>query len=81
MPAVNLEAAKKAVGDKELNALRKAKLQEEKKLKKGWRYYKVSNTISVLVPFDKRKGVPTDEGWRMINIQKELLGIKFKFRK
>lgn len=76
MPAVNLEAAKKAVGDKELNALRKAKLQEEKKLKKGWRYYKVSNTISVLVPFDKRKGVPTDEGMRLIEIQKELLGIK-----
>ena len=30
MPAVNLEAAKKAVGEKELNALKKAKLQEEK---------------------------------------------------
>ena len=76
MPAVNLEAAKKAVGEKELNALKKAKLQEEKKLKKGWRYYKVSNTISVLVPFDKRKGVPTDKGMRLIEIQKELLGIK-----
>lgn len=76
MPAVNLEAAKKAVGDKELNALNKAKRQEEKKLKKGWRYYKVSNTVSVLVPFDKKEGVPTEEGWRMINIQKELLGIK-----
>ena len=76
MPAVNLEAAKKAVGEKELNALKKAKLQEVKKLKKGWRYYKVSNTISVLVPFDKRKGVPTDKGMRLIEIQKELLGIK-----
>lgn len=76
MPAVNLEAAKKAVSEKELNALRKAKLQEEKKLKKGWRYYKVSNTISVLVPFDKRKGVPTEKGMRLIEIQKELLGIK-----
>lgn len=76
MPAVNLEAAKKAVGEKELNALKKAKLQEEKKLKKGWRYYKVSNTTSVLVPFDKKEGVPTEEGWRIIKMQKELLGIK-----
>jgi hypothetical protein len=76
MPAVNLEAAKKAVGEKELNALKKAKLQEEKKLKKGWRYYKVSNTISVLVPFDKRNGVPTEKGMRLIEIQKDLLGIK-----
>ena len=76
MPAVNLEAAKKAVGEKELNALKKAKPQEEKKLKKGWRYYKVSNTISVLVPFDKRKGVPTEKGMRLIEMQKELLGIK-----
>lgn len=76
MPAVNLEAAKKAVGDKELNALNKAKRQEEKRLKNGWRYYKVSNSLSVLVPFDKKEGVPTEEGWRMINVQKELLGIK-----
>jgi hypothetical protein len=32
MPAVNLEAAKKAVGEKELDALKKAKHQEEKRL-------------------------------------------------
>ena len=76
MPAVNLEAAKKAVGEKELNALSKAKRQEERKIKKGWRYYRISNTFSILVPFDKRKGVPTDEGMRLIEIQKGILGIK-----
>ena len=76
MPAVNLEAAKKAVGEKELSALKKAKRQEEKRLKKGWRYYRISNSFSILVPFDKRKGVPTEEGMRLIQIQKDLLGIK-----
>lgn len=76
MPSVNLEAAKKPVGENELNALKKAKQQEGKKLKKGWRYYRISNTTSVLVPFDKRKGVPTEEGMRLIQMQKDTLGIK-----
>jgi hypothetical protein len=76
MPAINFDAAKKAVGEKELNALSKAKRQEERKIKKGWRYYRINNTFSVLVPFDKRKGIPTEEGLRIIKMQKELLGIK-----
>jgi hypothetical protein len=76
MPAINFDAAKKTVGEKELNALSKAKRQEERKIKKGWRYYRISSTFSVLVPFDKRKGIPTEEGLRIIKMQKELLGIK-----
>lgn len=76
MPHVDLEAARKPVGEREIGALKKAKRQEERRIKKGWRYYKISNNTSVLVPFDKRKNAPTEEGMRLIEKQKEILGIK-----
>lgn len=76
MPNVNMNAAKKPVGEKEMTALKKAKKLEESRIRRGWRYYKISNRFSVLIPFDKRKGTPTEKGMRIIEIQKELLGIK-----
>ena len=48
---------------------------EEKRMKKGWRYVKITPTYQVFVPCDK-KGNPTDDGLRRINRQKQLLGIK-----
>ena len=76
MPSVNLNAAKKPVGEKETTALKKAKKLEESRIKKGWRYYKINKRFSVLVPFDRRSGVPTEKGMRIIEMQKKLLGIK-----
>lgn len=72
MPAVNLEAAKKAVGDSDLQALTKAKRQETRKMKQGWRYYKINDRHQVLIPYDE-DGNPTELGQRIIAIQEKLM--------
>lgn len=53
-------------------ALRKAKVQESERLRKGWQYHKVNSRISILVPYEN--GEPTKEGFGMIEKYKETHG-------
>ena len=65
---------KTKVSDKDKSALSKAKALEKKRLKEGWKWVKVHEKLNTLVPFEN--GKPTEQGLRMIEKRKELLGIK-----
>ena len=63
------------VTENDIKALKKAKAQEQERIKNGWRYYKINERIKVLVPFGK-DGLPTSKGLAIIKAQKELEGLK-----
>ena len=52
--------------DKANKALAKAKSVEQKKIRQGWRWVKISKLSKILVPCDKN-GEPTTEGQRRID--------------
>lgn len=62
------------VTENDIKALKKAKAQEQERIKNGWRYYKINERIKVLVPF--KDGHPTEKGLAIIKAQKELEGLK-----
>lgn len=66
---------KSAVTEKDKCVLEKAKRQEQKKIKKGYRWIKINERNKIFVPCDK-KGKPTKEGERKIQLFKNALGIK-----
>lgn len=74
MATTNWVYEKQSVSEKELKALEKAKTQESKKIKNGWKYYVITPRLKVLVPF--KKGKPTSDGVRMIDNIKKLVGVK-----
>lgn len=53
------------VTDASVRAAEKAHRQEERRLKKGWRWVKITPRTRILVPCDKN-GNPTKEGQRLI---------------
>lgn len=55
------------VTEKDVKALEKAKKQEQRNTKKGYRYIRVTPRISLHVPCDKN-GNPTKEGQRRIKL-------------
>lgn len=55
---------------KDALALEKAKKLESKRLKKGYRYIKVTPKSTILVECDK-DGNPTKKGWEHINEHKK----------
>lgn len=55
-------------------ALERAKAQEKKRLKQGWRWIRVSNLSKILVPCDKN-GKPTKEGQRRIDVLRNKVNI------
>ena len=61
--------------EKDRATLEKAKRIENKNLKKGYRWIKINERNSIFVPCDK-KGNPTKDGLRKINMLKLTLGIK-----
>lgn len=60
--------------DNAQRSLEKMKKQEERLLKLGHRWIKISQNHSVLIPCDKN-GVPTEQGERMIKMYKDSLNI------
>ena len=73
-PTTNWAMDKTKVSDKDMSALAKAKALEKKRIKEGWKWVKVHEKLKTLVPF--KNGKPTEQGQRMIEKRKELLGIK-----
>lgn len=65
---------KSAVTEKDKCVLEKAKRQEQKKIKKGYRWIKINERNKIFVPCD-RKGVPTKEGMEKIEVFKKYIGI------
>ena len=61
--------------EKDRATLEKAKRIENKNLKKGYRWIKINERNKIFVPCDK-KGKPTKEGERKIQLFKNALGIK-----
>lgn len=57
---------------KERNVVLNARNLESERLEKGWRYVKISNNMTILVPCDK-KGNPTKEGLKRIEERKKSL--------
>lgn len=55
-----------------VKSAREARKRELKKMKEGWRYVKVTDTLRVFVPCDKL-GNPTEEGLKRIERQKKML--------
>ena len=55
-------------------ALRKANEMEESKLKNGWRWKKVHDSLSLLVPCDEN-GNPTEHGEKIIERYRHTLGL------
>ena len=50
----------------------KARKLESERLEKGWRYFRISKNMTILVPCDK-KGNPTKEGLKRIEERKKSL--------
>ena len=63
------------VTDDDIKCLSIAHKQERKLTKDGWRYYKINERLSVLVPFGE-DGKPTKKGMQMIEARKMLYEIK-----
>ena len=61
--------------EKDRATLEKAKRIENKNLKKGYRWIKINERNKIFIPCDK-KGNPTKDGQRKIEIFKNALGIK-----
>lgn len=57
---------------KERNVVLNARNLESERLEKGWRYVKISNNMTILVPCDT-KGNPTKEGLKRIEERKKSL--------
>jgi hypothetical protein len=57
---------------KERNVVLNARKLESERLEKGWRYFRISNNMTILVPCDK-KGNPTKEGLKRIEERKKSL--------
>ena len=72
---VNWVYDKKVVYEKDKNTLEKAKRIEAKNKKKGYQWVKINERNKIFVPCDK-KGNPTKEGERKIEVLKSALGIK-----
>lgn len=72
--AMNWVNEKQTVSERELKALEKAKSQEKKKIKDGWKYYVITPRLKVLVPH--KNGKPTEVGKKIIDGIKKLVGIK-----
>ena len=62
---------KEKIPDASVRAAERAHRQEEKKLKEGWRWIKLSPHTQVLVPCDKN-GQPTKEGHKIIDETKKI---------
>ena len=60
--------------DKANKALAKAKSVEQKKIKQGWRWVKISKLSKILVPCDKN-GKPTAQGQKRIEAIKNNINI------
>lgn len=75
MDYTNVISATSTVTEADHKALAVAKRIERKRIKEGWRFYKINERMQVLVPFGK-DGKPTEKGMKMIEMQKELQGIK-----
>lgn len=58
--------------DYDAKGLENAKKRERLMIKNGWRWKRINDRISVLVPCDKN-GNPTEQGLRIIKKQKSLL--------
>ena len=65
---------KKIVCEKDIAAAEKANKIEKKKLKNGWRWVKILQSLKILVPF--KNGKPTAEGQAMIDIMKAKFYVK-----
>lgn len=52
-------------------ALKRAKAIEKKRIKEGWRYYKLNATNQILIPYGK-DGKPTKKGLEMIKRNENL---------
>ena len=63
------------VSEKDRIALEKAKRIEQKQTSKGYRWIEINERNKIFVPCDK-KGNPTKEGERKIQLFKNALGIK-----
>jgi hypothetical protein len=59
------------IPDASVRAAEKAHRQEERKLRMGWRWIKVSKSTQVLVPCNKQ-GQPTEEGLKILEGTKKL---------
>lgn len=57
---------------KEKAVVVKARKLENERLEKGWRYFRISNNMTILVPCDI-KGNPTKEGLKRIEERKKSL--------
>ena len=62
------------VGEKDIAAAEKANKVEKKKLKNGWQWVKIFDTLKILVPF--KNGKPTAEGQAMIDHMKAKFYVK-----
>ncbi len=60
--------------DKANKALAKAKSIEQKKIRQGWRWVRISKLSKILVPCDKN-GKPTKEGQKRIDTVKNNINI------
>ena len=69
-PTTNWVYDKPAGTEKDRAVAVQAKKIERKKIKAGYRWYKVNDRTRILVPFGQ-DGKPTKDGWRQINIFKE----------
>jgi hypothetical protein len=64
---------KENITESDVTALNKAKAMEQRYIKNGHKYVKITDSIKVLVPFGK-DGKPTKDGDRIIrNIKEKLL--------
>lgn len=66
---------KNTVREKDIKALEKAKSIERKKIKDGYRYFKICDKMQMLLPCD-RNGNPTDRAIKVINERKRMYGLK-----
>lgn len=73
-----MSAQTKRIADEEIKEKKekavvvKARKLETERLKEGWKYHSISNTMKILVPCDK-KGNPTKEGLKRIEERKKIL--------
>lgn len=51
-----------------------AKKDEQKKIDMGWKWHNIDKTTRILIPCDE-KGKPTQQGKRMIDLQKNAMSI------
>lgn len=58
--------------ERSIKALAKAKKQDEKRAKQGWRNVKINDRVVVFVPCEK-DGTPTKQGLAMIKLVKNSL--------